>query len=371
MTLKKNKIIVSALALAIGASLAGSVSGTIAWYQYSTRANVAFIGEAGGFSGNLQMRFISEADDDAAWRTRITWKEMNDELALNHYAEEVVPMTFGGIGKDAALPQYGYVQPIAYVEDTEDWVKASNKNYAQFQLQLRYSERDGVEEGTPTPVDSKNAAKEVYISKLVIQEHEVQGKEDLSDAVRVHISSSYSDGLANQSIKKLISNQGGTILTQGALDLDNDGNPDQKYPDNDEFGFNDPDPSDPAATTLEDVVYGRGVQTSYANTATFDGTHTYVPYGATDPAADPIHPALVNTNGNTLTDLKYYDGSLYQDKFIGRTMADEANYLTVTVTIWVEGWQELDGSAIWDEVKYIGSSFDVGIQFAVQDAYAA
>ena len=43
-------------------------------------------------------------------------------------------------------------------------------------------------------------------------------------------------------------------------------------------------------------------------------------------------------------------------------------FLSVKVTIWVEGWQELDGSAIWDEVKYIDSSFNVGIQFAVEDA---
>ena len=71
MKFSKNKIIVSALALAIGASLAGSVGSTIAWYQYSTRANVSFLGQASGISGNLQMRFKGE--DDSKWRTKITY----------------------------------------------------------------------------------------------------------------------------------------------------------------------------------------------------------------------------------------------------------------------------------------------------------
>ena len=74
MKLNKNKIIVSALALAIAGSLVGSVGGTIAWYQYSTRANVSFLGQASGVSGNLQMRFAGE--DGTKWRTRITKEEM-------------------------------------------------------------------------------------------------------------------------------------------------------------------------------------------------------------------------------------------------------------------------------------------------------
>ena len=370
--LSKNKIIVSALALCIGASLAGSVSGTIAWYQYSTRANVAFIGEAGGFSGNLQMRFVSEAsaqNPDSYWRTRITWKEMNDELTNTGYASQIVPMTYGPMSRNQALPQKGYAQPIARVSDTTKWVEASKKNYAQFQLQLRYNERDGVEEGNPA-VDGKNALKEVYISKMEISEHAVSGKKDLSDAARVHISSSYTENETAQSVNKLVSNKGGTILTQGKLDLDGDGINDRAYPESDEFGFNDPDPSDPQVTTLQDVVYGSGVQSSYGNTATFDGTHTYTPYGSNTPVADPIHPVLVTSTGNKLENLQYNDGNIDQDKYIGKTNVGNASYLTVTVTIWIEGWQELDGDAIWNEVDYIGSKFNVGIQFAVQDAFA-
>ena len=230
MKLNKNKISVSALALAIGTSLAGSISGTVAWYQYSTRANASFIGKASGISANLQMRLGSEFDDDDAWRTRITWKEMATELGTLN----MMPMTFGKLDKDAALPNdgattpapLGYVQPVAGIADMSKWGRATNKNYAQFQLQLRNVDHSGASDA--------NVSDEVYLSKMVIQEDvsNPTGKEDLSDAVRVHISAS------NGGATKLISNNGQTTVTKGELDLDGDGNPDKVYPD--EFGFADP-----------------------------------------------------------------------------------------------------------------------------------
>ena len=130
MKLNKNKIIVSALALAIGTSLAGSIGSTIAWYQYSTRANVSFIGESSGFSGNLQMRFANNNDANNTWRTRITWEEMAAELARTEYATKVVPMTYGALGRDADLTgKKGYVQPVYGKKDMADWFEAEKKHY--------------------------------------------------------------------------------------------------------------------------------------------------------------------------------------------------------------------------------------------------
>ena len=457
MKLNKNKIIVSALALVIGTSLAGSVTGTLAWYQYSTRANVSFIGQSSGFSGNLQMRFSDEGDD--AWRTRITWQEMAAELANNHYAKEVVPMTFGAMEKDSALPvdtaatpaPLGYIQPIAGVKDMNKWSRATKDNYAQFELQLRYVEHDGVNDG--------NAVKDVYLSKLVIQEdasNETNGKEDLSDAVRLHIASSYKEEVVenNQSSmvskkpNKLISNLGGRINTSGLLDLDGDGHADRAYPDTDEFGFKDEN-----GETLQAITYGSGSQDSYANSENFVAgtkwsdadltaaaevadaygksvddwktapvywTQPEIDAAAQDTEApahgktvddiktpgvhwtqeeidlanaahekttadwkiDPVHPVKVSSNNNKIENLDYDDDgdeltvgpdetpTPRLSKLIGKTMEADDDFLTVTVTIWVEGWQKLDGSAIWDAKDYIGSKFNVGIQFAVQDAFA-
>ena len=379
--LNKNKIIVSALALAIGASLAGSIGGTVAWYQYSTRANVAFIGEAGGFSGNLQMRFASEADDDDAWRTRITWDQMNDELSDNGYASKIVPMTFGALDKDAALPANGYIQPLAGERNMAKWTKAEKKNYAQFTLQVRDEERQN---GA-----AANVEKAVYLTKVLIQEDAKSvedGKGDLSNAVRVHISAT--DGTGTKS--RLISNLGKEVETKGKLDLDNDGKNDQAYPDNDDFGFGYTDDTYTQRNQLSDVIYGddgdastRDVQSSY-NVSAAKGssgipfsqeeidaaTEGDPAYGKTtdDWKTEPVNQLVVYSENNILYDNTEKE-SLTGNRAIGKTIASNSNYMTVTVTIWVEGWQKLDGDAIWD-ADYIDSSFNVGIQFGVQDANA-
>ena len=415
MKLNKNKIIVSALGLVIGASLAGSVSGTIAWYQYSTRANVSFIGQASGFSGNLQMRFANNDDASNSWRTRITWQEMKAELERTHFADKIIPMTYGQMGRDEALPQAGaYVQPKYGLKNMASWGKASNKHYAQFELQLRYNERDGVKEGeAQAEKDEKNVEKKVYLSKLVLQQdglNEEKGKSDLSSALRVHISSSYKEMEGEgenahlgdvQSKNKLISKDGGAVLTEGKLDLNNDGKDDQAYPDGDEFGFSYQrsdntlvldDSGNAKRSELADVIYGEGAQISYAAKSTYvaaDKNNTYLPYGKTaeaDKVDAPIYPALAGETNGVLSDLEFdhdLDGdgegaTAKLDKFIGKTIQSETEYLSVKVTIWVEGWQKLlqgkDGqnndiySAIWDEVKYIDSGFNIGLQFAVEDA---
>lgn len=341
MKLNKNKIIVSALALAIGGSLAGSVGSTIAWYQYSTRANVAYVGEASGFSSNLQMRFVGEDAD--AWRTRITYDQVNDKLGANM---KIVPMTFGALGKDAALPAKGYVQPAPGVSDMTKWKEATDRNYAQFQLELRNINREGA--------TAANDEQEVYLSKLLLQKDlkNPEGKEDISAALRVHISAT--DG--TNTVNRLISNNGGDINTSGKLDIDGDGANDQAYPEGDEFGFG-YDGNNHVA--LKDVVYGdenadevaNEIQTAYIASSSSTATN----------------PALVYSENNHLYDDETKADDPAAAKAIGKTLASESSYLTVTVTIWVEGWQQFDGKAIWDATKYIDSQFNVGIQFAVQD----
>ena len=407
--LNKNKIIVSALALCIGASLAGSVSGTIAWYQYSTRANVSFIGQSGGISGNLQMRF----QGDENWTTRITYDQLNAKLATGGYATKVAPITFGAMGRNDELPTDSYVQPIPGVANMASWIKAAKKNYAQFTLELRYNERDGVIEGEGNAAkDAKNIEKDVYLSKLVLQKDaNVNNSEkgDLSNALRVHISSSYKNmtGRDGNDIalyddpavvnNELISKNGGVTLTEGELDVDGDGVNDKGYQD-DEFGFGYQYDSSNSAildnssnhvhNEYQTIVYGSGAQVSYAAKATYtedDMNNKYLPYGKTaesDKVDAPIYPALAGLDANNrLTNLTFDDdldggdentGTAPVSKRIGHVMESETEFLTVTVTLWVEGWQQLDGanggqSAVWD-TKYIDSSFNIGIQFAVEDA---
>lgn len=427
MKLNKNRIIVSALGLVIGASLAGSVSGTIAWYQYSTRANVSYIGQSGGISSNLHMRFVSEANNPDAWRTRITADELNLQLGTGM---DIVPMTFGALGKDDALPMdnaqtpapLGYVQPDVGVGDMTKWDRATNRNYAQFQLQIRNINREGAA--------AANDEQDVFISKLVIQKdlQNPQGKQDISNALRVHIKSEYGNTVKN----RLISNLGQDTATSGKLDIDGDGKNDQAYPEGDDFGFGYDNQGN--RHVLSDVIYGddnnantEEIQKSYANTydpefggvkftaedialanalhgKTVDECWKVEPVDNSDPAdgdyddegdvqgvrytqaeldeidlaygkttddwkVEPADPSLVYSENNKLYDDED-KAAPAASKSIGKTVAGDASYLTVTITIWVEGWQKLDGSAIWDASKYIDSKFNVGIQFAVQDRQA-
>ena len=94
------KIIVPALSLLAGASLVGSVSGTIAWYQYSTRANVSYIGSSAGTIGNLQVRLAG-----GEWGPQVSTDDVLDYLATQGIGQNVEPVTPGNLGKDESLKE--------------------------------------------------------------------------------------------------------------------------------------------------------------------------------------------------------------------------------------------------------------------------
>ena len=64
-------IIASALAVTMGAGLVGSISGTVAWYQYSTRATIQMIGLSLGTEKALEIAVAANqpAADSDAWKT--------------------------------------------------------------------------------------------------------------------------------------------------------------------------------------------------------------------------------------------------------------------------------------------------------------
>ena len=373
MKLNKNKIIVSALALAIGGSLAGSVGSTIAWYQYSTRANVSFLGQATGISGNLQMRFQGQTNE-SDWKNTLTYAEIADYIANNQGNKDLQPITFGAMTKDAALPAKAYIQPAAGAKAMVNWKQATAKNYATIPLQLRFAKRDGV---LVNNKDQENVEKDVYLTKALLQAdasnatNENGAKQDMSSALRIHIHAYKSTDEENTKIDKLISKEGGKTATSGKLDLDGDGNPDKKYAnDSDEFGF---------TTSAEptEILYGDdGVQDTYA-ASDVAGSHTYVDAEGNSSNETTV-PALAtgkDSNGDNvlkLTNLTYPNSET--SKKIGKVEAGEDAYLNVDITIWVEGWHKLSNhgspeefSSIWDAAQYAGSKFNIGLQFAVQE----
>ena len=320
----KKKVIVSALALAIGAGLAGSVTSTIAWYQYSTRTTAAYVGVAGGTSGNLQLRFKEDGQaDDAGWTTKILKEDMATYLAGKSRASNVVPVTSGQLLKKDIFPAKLYQNPIYGVEAQTSWKEATAANYVKIELELRYVEKQGTNEN--------NVAKNIYLSDLFLEQDESDKTlhEDISSAIRFHIAA-YSDPAAKQI--RLISKNGGTTLTHGYLDLNNDGQDDVKYDKkSDKYGF----------------TNGEGTKISYGGTES-----TQTTYSASDMVAD-----LAN-------DVK--DG----DRLLGVTVASSSSFLSVDINIWVEGWAKFpagnSGKAIWDVEDFSNAKFDVGFEFEAE-----
>ena len=371
MKIKKKSIIIPAFALLIGASLAGSISGTIAWYQFSTRVNAGYVGVSGGTSENLKIRLGSTSDNNE-WLTRLTFEDIADYLNGSEYGSKVMPITAGALDMDSELGDF-YLNPIygqggAYSK----WQKAGKENYVKIPLQLCYVERDGIKDDN-NGVDAKYLAKEVFLSDLLIQEDKANHadvndeKADLSDAIRFHIHA-YQDGAQNPEdyVNRLVSKKGGTTLVEGQLDLDGDGVLDA-INENDKYGFN--------GTAATPVIYGEGQQVAFSAEKEVRSGVYYDSVG-TELEDEKVYPMLVSNtivdaNNNESLDIaensKEYDTG--KSKSIGMTTDKSDEFLNVEITIWVEGWQTFEKapneiSSIWNE-DYLQSHFDVGFEFAV------
>lgn len=401
-----NKIVIPTLAICLGAALAGSISGTVAWYQYSTRASTAYLGTTAGTAGNLKLRIKGTND----WLNSLTKDDIATYLANNNLGQDIIPVTAGNVGADDSIPMYDaaanpgvdpadmkprfFKNPVRSFDETVpyssgSWLKADQSMYVQIPLELCFIEFDGEK---VNDIDKEYLEKDVYISDLLIQEDYQNSldpedvKKDLSSAIRVHVSSYRDDDdsqdHADTAFDRLISKDGGSILTKGYLDLDGDNQDDAITTGSDAgaaYGFGQNNQS-------KKIVYGEGIQTAYkAGKDIEDGSYVELDETVVN---EKIYPAVVKSVGNSVVldenDFEYTKegASEATEKKIGTTIGYkggdanfEQEYLQVVLTIWLEGWQTLPAptvadpdavSAIWNAADYIGSMFDVGITFAVQ-----
>lgn len=333
--MNNKKIIISTLALAMGAALAGSVSGTVAWFQYSTRAQAAFIGTTAHCSESLEIKAnaVGAEASTAGFKTELTSAEV---AAATELAEKkIAPITYGAaLGAEDALTASNFksnpiYQHFAYGE----WIAADNTNYYQFELNFRVKDINNPE--------AFIGGKKLYLTNLSIVSikdgaiDNSSNAKDLYKAVRVHINCGSNNLLfANDT-------EGSSTITTklGAkLDLNNDGKLD-KTP---AYEW------DPAGTV---TAYGDASLSQVANNVT-----GYTFANDSDPSA---------ISGDEL----------------GTIAATDTGGLKVTVTMWIEGWTELaknpDGNAadggeatdyekLWDPATYIGAQFGVGFRFATE-----
>ena len=386
MKINKIKFIVATLITCSTAALLGSVTNTIAWYQYSTRVSAVYLGASAGAKGNLRIR-IKGTD---TWLNDLTHVDVANYLSEQHIGQKITPITSGPMNADDAIKTNDNGEMVFYQNpdggipaervgyDNLTWKAADNSMYASIPLELRFeSEKD----------DTTFLEKDVYISDLIIQgdwRNNQKNKEDLSSSVRVQLSSyqsnDQSQGHSATAINRLISKDGGTVLTEGYLDLDGDGDLDEYIsgPSGANYGFGNED-----QVVRHYTAYGEGTQTSYCNKSIIQNGSYKTLQGET--VNEKIYPTLVESveNTNILVEESFeYTKEGEQtptSKCIGKTVAfdDMTNeaYLNVVMTIWIEGWEPLPSptssdpdakSPIWNPSDYIGSMFNVGITFAVQ-----
>ena len=336
MKTNKKHIIIPALMAAIGVGLVGSISGTVAWYQYSTRVTAAYIGTSAKASENLQIQAKSaDGTKVGAWAQDLNSETVHGIIdgATEKYGQALTPVTTGEQAKDGVLASLkGH--PIYQYNLTSQWGAASVANYVAFDLSFRTQDIDG----TGTAYYAKN----VYLTDVTIKINSANDSIDLDKAVRVHISAPGASGAA---VNALFSKEGADTDVYGPLDLNNDNAYDKGV------GYE--------WDTTSQLVYGDDgkKQTAYAASN-----------GAAPSAAN--NAILANDTNTTLSGGK----ALCKTAADGSVGASQ----TIRVTIWLEGWQKLETaptgnkdesaseSAVWDAATYIGKKFNVGLRFAVQ-----
>jgi hypothetical protein len=241
----------------------------------------------------------------------------------------IAPVTFGGVAKNAALPTSDpftsgpKANPIYQFFDYASWEDAADSDYVVIPLQLRLNDINGA--------SGVIAGKEIYLADVTIQKDSTDSThEDLSEGLRVHFGST-----ANMLFGKDSVNTSAALSTStyDYLDLNGDGRYDKT------MGY------EWDTTTM--TQYGAtGTQTAY-NTAATKGTD------GINPMVNDTNAKLVTTNGIAL----------------GTT--DSGGLLNVTVTIWPEGWAQLNTAAAYIDDTHTKEQIDALTSPAIGDTYKA
>lgn len=344
------KVIVSALSIAMGAGIVGSISGTVAWYQYSTRATVQMMGASIGVDRNLQVAIGNDAPaiDSSMWKTELKTQDILNYL--DRTSLQFKPVTLSGaVSKNAGLGSMkfkGNPRRVYKAEDavTAKWLDAASQDYVVIPLWFRSVEKDGT--------NTKLVAKELGMSDLSITNQSAEGKKDITNAVRIAIEA--------PSANAVVANNTQETATYGKLDLDGNGENDREWTGYSELsGYEQGD----------EIVYGTDGQNQT----------TYSLADDTDKAAI-VCEELTDPSDSSKLAIK---GGLN----LGPTSASAA--IKVKLSIWLEGWEKLptyntpddpdttevdesevsDGdNAMWNVNNYVGSKFHIGMTFASGDS---
>lgn len=303
--MKMNKIIIPAAMLAVGVALVGSVSSTLAWYQYSTKAQAAYIGTSIGQSESLEIQ-----KKDGKWTTNLTSDDV-DDLIPSGFGNNLIPITSSGLEKNAALPAqfYSGIETGYAGYGEENNLVADNTNIVQFTVNIRYKKVADLPE---------YKTKVLKLIDLTI----IGSDQKLYKAIRVHFAAgtNYSLFARNNEITGDI-----TTATYGNLDTDNDGFYDKEM----KYEWED----------QSDVIYGFNNTNQVANNANQDAlSHTI--------------GTLPNTSEGLAVTVTMWIEGWQKLPAVPTGNKDTA----------------AGESPMWNPVEYYGKEFKVGMRFEAVDA---
>ena len=293
-TNNSKKIVVSVLALAMGAGVAGSISGSMAWYQYSTRAYAAINGTTVGTLGRLQLKQATEADTAYADYRSLEAKSFKPTTVLRD----------GG--------SLTFLDHPVYQVPTLPAISNANLPYVDYVFNFRFQESSNGDTWTD------KAARNIYLSHFGVINAGGDGSKDVSEAVRA----AFYVGDSTTAKAVLSKTSAKPTTTHGNLNLNNNSKVD---------------------TDAFDLKDETGTAIDYTN-----GADSYT----TDAHATWIPTAQELANIYTL------------DTTIG-TKALCTTAETLTVRVWLEGWELLNSSASWTK-DYIAQNFELQLQFVCQ-----
>ena len=374
--LDKFRVVMSVLAIVTVASFAGAVSGSLAWYSYSTRATVAYSGTSVFTSELLQVGIISETDfrpseDDTTLgieevvnydATRKIYfakpgaslksTAINAYLATTDYSQvKLGPVTSRQYDCDLTSDLSLYNAPQAFKPELSESI-ATHSQYSHIPLAFRVNLRNG--SSTTEYATNKN----IWLthSEVKVEPSQKVGVVNkMDDALRV-----FFDG-TNKFIYKPNATVAGETKLAGLLDLSGDGYYDAN--DDKEIIYGDYDGT--PAMTHTDVTSPKNVNENGTDNGEDDPRTTFF---AKHRADTDIYTNYADTLDAhvaeylSINEVKPDDaggGSLDETTGIALCNTGSIGIAELDLTIWIEGW---DHSVIDNQKNH---RFYLGLEFKI------
>ena len=182
----KKNIIIATLMSGVGISLVGSIAGTFAWYQYSTRATVSYMGSSAHCTENFK---VSVDGDESTFVSELVTNDITGAATANFDGTAFQPVTSATAALDGELDAaalalfkgHAKYQDFAY----NKWQAAPVNSFLQFDLYFAVEDITGA--STKSYLE-----KDVYFEEVVLEwaangstSYSTSG--DFLNAIRVHV----------------------------------------------------------------------------------------------------------------------------------------------------------------------------------------